>query len=229
MTTRNQTRAARTGAAPTRTRTTLTRLPEKRVADRAELDRLLDGTLLAHIGLTDSTGAPLVIPTGIARDGDSVLVHGSTGSGWMRRAADGHPVCVTVTELSGIVVARSTFESSMWYRCAVLFGSFTRLDGDDMQRGLDVLADHLIPGRRAEVRPSRKRELVATMVLRMPIRDWSLKISHGWPEDEPDDIAADAWAGVVPFSDRHFGDPLPAPDLRPGIAIPPSVQAMARR
>jgi nitroimidazol reductase NimA-like FMN-containing flavoprotein (pyridoxamine 5'-phosphate oxidase superfamily) len=204
----------------------MTRLPEMGVTDRAELDRLLDDSLLAHIGLAGDDGAPVVIPTAIARDGDSVLVHGSTGSGWMRLAADGRPACVTVTELGGIVVARSAFESSMRYRSAVLFGSFTRLPGTEVERALDLLTEHLIPGRVAEVRRPTKKELAATMVLRMPIGDWSLKISAGWPEDDPDDLDGDTWAGVVPYRADRYGDPLTAPDLRPGIELPPSVRAL---
>lgn len=205
--------------------TKITRLPEKGVSDRGELYRLLDDSLVAHIGITGDDGAPLVIPTAIARDGDSVLVHGSTGSGWMRRAADGRPACVTVTELGGIVVARSAFESSMRYRSAVLFGSFVRLADDDVGRALDLLTEHFIPGRTAELRRPTRKELAATMVLRMPLTDWSLKVSAGWPEDTPADIDGDAWAGVVPLRPA-YARPLPAPDLRQGIPVPSSVRSL---
>jgi nitroimidazol reductase NimA-like FMN-containing flavoprotein (pyridoxamine 5'-phosphate oxidase superfamily) len=207
--------------------TELTRLAEKAVNERAELDRLLDDSLIAHVGVTDDGGNPVVLPTGMARDGDTVLVHGSTGSGWMRRAADGRPACVTVTSLEGIVVARSAFESSMRYRCAVLFGRLAVVADEDKVRALDLITDHLIPGRVAEVRRPTKRELAATMVLRMPIEEWSLKVSNGWPEDEPSDIADDAWAGLVPYDTCRTGTPLPAPDLRPGIEIPASVHALS--
>jgi uncharacterized protein len=204
--------------------TELTRLREHAVTERAELDRLLDEVLLAHVGLTDDDGSVVVIPTAMARDGDSVLVHGSTGSGWMRRAATSRPACLTVTDLTGIIVARSGFESSFRYRSAVLFGTMTRVAEPDMTRALDLLTEHFLPGRTAEVRRPRTRELAATMVLRMPIQRWSLKISDGWPEDDEDDVAGDAWAGVIPLSTRT-GTPMPAPDLRDGIAIPPSIRA----
>ena len=210
------------------TKTTLTRMPDRSVTDRAELDRLLDDTVLAHIATVDETGRPVVIPTAIARDGDRLLVHGSTGSGWMRRAAAGAPVSVAVTDLNGIIVARSSFESSFRYRSAVLFGTFTRLSGPDGERALDVITERFIPGRLAEIRGTRKRELAAAMVLSMPIKDWSLKISGGWPTDPPDDVAGCAWAGVVPLQARA-GDPEPAPDLRADIPVPASVRALIRR
>src|ERR1700735_121786 len=179
------------------TNTTLTRLPDHAVTDRTELDRLLDDTVLAHVGMVDDTGSPVVIPTGIARDGDRILIHGSTGSGWLRGVAAGRPVCVTVTDLNGIIVARSSFESSFRYRSAVLFGTFTSLPADDMPRALDLLTEHFLPGRTAEIRSPSRRELAATLVLRMPIGQWSLKVSDGWPEDEEDDLADDAWAGGI--------------------------------
>jgi nitroimidazol reductase NimA-like FMN-containing flavoprotein (pyridoxamine 5'-phosphate oxidase superfamily) len=203
--------------------TELTRLREHAVAERAELDRLLDQVLVAHVGLTDDSGGVVVIPTAMARDGDSVLVHGSTGAGWMRRAAISRPVCLTVTDLTGIIVARSSFESSIRYRSAVLFGTLTAVPADDMPRALDLLTEHFLPGRTAEIRRPSRRELAATLVLRMPIGQWSLKVSDGWPEDEEDDLADDAWAGVIPLRITP-GDPLSAPDLRPGIPVPSSVQ-----
>ena len=206
--------------------TTITRLPEKAVTDRSVLDALLDEEYVGHVGVVRD-GRPVVVPTAIARDGDRLLVHGSTGSGWMRALAAGADACVTVTSLGGIVVARSTFESSMHYRSAVLFGRFAALEGDDKQHALDVVVDKLIPGRGAEVRASTARELAATLVLALPIEQWSLKVSDGWPDDEPSDVEGDAWAGVVPLR-LTAGDPLPAPDLRPGIDVPPSVQGLFR-
>jgi uncharacterized protein len=207
------------------TNTTLTRMHDRAVTDRAELDRLLDDTVLAHIGMVDDTGSAVVIPTGIARDGDRVLIHGSTGSGWMRGVGAGRQVCVTVTDLNGIVVARSSFESSFRYRSAVLFGTFDQLSGSDASRALDVIIEHFLPGRRAEIRGTSRRELAATMVLAMPIQDWSLKISGSWPTDPADDVAGSTWAGVIPFH-VQYGDPLPAPDLRAGIPVPASVRAL---
>ena len=207
------------------TNTTLTRLHDRAVTDRTELDRLLDDTVLAHVGMVDDTGSPVVIPTGIARDGDHILIHGSTGSGWLRGVAAGRRVCVTVTDLNGIIVARSSFESSFRYRSAVLFGTFTQLSDPDVSQALDVIIEHFLPGRRGEIRGTRRRELAATMVLAMPIQDWSLKISGAWPTDPADDVAGSTWAGVVPFR-VQYGDPQPAPDLRAGIGVPASVRAL---
>lgn len=194
------------------------------VTDRAALDAFLDTARVGHIGLV-ADGHPLVIPTAIARDGDCVLVHGSTGSRWMRLLADAAPACLSVTVVDGLVVARSAFESSIHYRSAVLFGTFAALHGDEKVRALDVLVDALLPGRATEVRPSTEKELAATMVLALPIAQWSLKVSDGWPEDPPDDVAGAAWAGVVPLAQRADG-PRPAPDLRDGIPVPASVHAL---
>lgn len=192
------------------TNTTLTRMPDYAVTDRAELDRLLDDTVLAHIGMVDDTGSAVVIPTGIARDGDRILVHGSTGLGWMRRVAEGGQVCVTVTDLNGIIVARSSFESSFRYRSAVLFGTFTRLSDPDLSQALDVIIEHFLPGRRAEIRATSRRELAATIVLAMPIQDWSLKISGAWPTDPADDVAGSTWAASSrSMSSTATRSPLP--------------------
>lgn len=204
--------------------THITRLPEKGVTDREQLDALLDEEYVGHVGLVRD-GRPVVVPTAVARDRDRLLVHGSTGSGWMRALAAGADACVTVTSLHGLVVARSTFESSMHYRSAVLFGRFTALEGADKATALDVIVDKLLPGRRAEVRPSTAKELAATVVLAMPIETWSLKVSDGWPDDPTADVEGDAWAGVVPLR-LTPGEPLPAPDLRDGIDVPPSVQRL---
>jgi nitroimidazol reductase NimA-like FMN-containing flavoprotein (pyridoxamine 5'-phosphate oxidase superfamily) len=200
----------------------MTRMPEKGVRDLEQLHALLDSQYVGHVGLVRD-GQPLVVPTGLARDGDRLLVHGSTGSGWMRLLAEGADACVTVTSLHGVVVARSTFESSFHYRSAVLFGTFTALHGDDKRAALDVVAEHFIPGRTGEVRATTAKELAATSVLAMPIDVWSLRVSEQWPEDEPSDVEGDAWAGVVPMR-TAFDAPLPAPDLRAGIDVPSSVR-----
>ena len=207
--------------------TEMTRMPEKGVRDLEQLHALLDSQYVGHVGLVRD-GQPLVVPTGIARQGDRVLVHGSTGSGWMRQLADGADACVTVTSLHGLVVARSTFESSFHYRSAVLFGRFTPLEGSEKQTAIDAVVEHFLPGRTGEVRASTARELAATLVLAMPIETWSLRVSENWPEDEPPDVAGDAWAGVLPMR-SVLGTPLPAPDLRPGIDVPASVRNLPLR
>jgi nitroimidazol reductase NimA-like FMN-containing flavoprotein (pyridoxamine 5'-phosphate oxidase superfamily) len=207
------------------TRTRPTRHPERAIDDRAALDALLDSVRIGHFALVSEHG-PVIIPTAIARDGDRVLAHGSTGSRWMRALAGGTATCLAVTAFDALVVARSAFESSMHYRSAVLFGSMTALSGDEKAHGLDVITDHLIPGRVAEVRRPTAKELAATLVLALPITEWSLKASSNWPDDPDVDVAGDAWAGVLPRV-VGFGPPLPAPDLRSGIEVPPSIRGLS--
>jgi uncharacterized protein len=204
-------------------RTTITRLREKASTDRAELDALLDGTRVGHFALVASAGHPVVIPTAIVRDGDRVLAHGSTGSRWMRALAEGLPTCLAVTALDGLVVARSAFESSLHYRSAVLFGACSPLAADEKPAALDLITESLLPGRLAEIRRPTDRELAATLVLALPITEWSLKVSDGWPEDPPEDVAGEAWAGVVPMI-SSYATARAAPDLRPGIPVPTSVR-----
>ncbi len=204
-------------------RTRITRLREKERTERAALDALLDSTLVGHFALADPEHGPVVIPTAVVRDGDRILAHGSTGSRWMRALAAGAPTCLAVTALYGVVVARSAFESSLHYRSAVLFGRCTPLADDEKAAALDLVTDALIPGRVAEIRRPTRRELEATLVLALPVEEWSLKVSDGWPEDPPEDVAGDAWGGVVPML-TGYGTPVPAPDLREGIEAPPSVR-----
>lgn len=203
------------------------RLPEKATTDRADLEALLDTARVGHFAVVAEDGTPAVIPTMVVRDGDRVLAHGSTGSRWMRRLAGGGPTALGVTAYDGLVVARSAFESSIRYRSAVIFGRCSSVV-DDKERFLDLVTEALVPGRTAEVRRPTKAELAATLVLALPLDDWSLKISAGWPEDEDDDVAGPAWAGVVPMREV-YGAPLAAPDLRAGIDVPPSVRALTDR
>jgi nitroimidazol reductase NimA-like FMN-containing flavoprotein (pyridoxamine 5'-phosphate oxidase superfamily) len=206
--------------------TTITRLPGLASKERSELNRLLDASRVGHFALLVD-GHPVVIPTAIARDGDSVLAHGSTGSSWMRKLATGAPTSLGVTVLDGLVVARSAFESSMHYRSAVLFGRCEPVEEISGKRAaLDAITEVLLPGRVGEVRDPTTKELAATLVLRLPIGKWSLKVSAGWPDDPDTDVAADAWAGVVPIETR-YGRPRPAPDLRPGIETAESVRRLA--
>lgn len=203
---------------------TSSRVPERMSTSRADLDALLDSQFLAHVSLAPD-GDPVVFPTLIARDGDHVLIHGSTGSRWMRALAGGVPACVAVTDVGGIVVARSAFESSIVYRSAMLFGTFSA--APDPAAAQAILTNRILPGRTDEVRPSTAKELAATMTLQMPIDQWSLRASDDWPEDPDSDVAGDSWAGIV-----RFGAPTvtvePAPDLRPGIDVPDSVHAWER-
>jgi len=206
--------------------TRITRISEKQDTSRVRLDELLDSTPLATVALVRD-GHPVIFPTGFVRIGDDLVIHGSTGSPWMRALAGGAPAAVSVTTLDGVVVARSSFESSFQYRSAAVFGVFEQIPEADKLGYLDAVTEKFIPGRVAELRQSTRKELAATLALRMPIGadSWSLKISDGWPEDPEEDVAGDAWAGVVPMT-VNYGEPQSAPDLTPGIALPGSVRAM---
>jgi nitroimidazol reductase NimA-like FMN-containing flavoprotein (pyridoxamine 5'-phosphate oxidase superfamily) len=166
-----------------------------------------------------------VFPTAVVRDGDRVLTHGSTGSPWLRALAAGAPTSLAVTAMDGLVVARSAFESSIHYRSAVLFGTCRPLADAEKIRAMDLITEALIPGRVVELRRHTDKEIAATQVLALPIETWSLKVSDGWPEDPPEDVAGDTWAGVVPLAPR-YGVPRPAPDLRPGIPVPASINSL---
>jgi uncharacterized protein len=200
-------------------RTRIRRLPEKQVTDRAALDAILDACRVAHLATSDSSGQPYVIPVAYARDRDHVLVHGSTGSRLFRALAAGVPTCLTVTLLDGLVLARSAFESSMHYRSAMVLGSCESVPDDDMLRSVEVLTEHLMPGRWAHLRPPTPKELAATTLLRLPLAEWSVKVSNGWPDDPLDDLDAPVWAGVLPLRSQ-FGTPQPAPDLRQQYDVP---------
>jgi uncharacterized protein len=179
-------------------RTRVRRLPEKAVSDLAVLYAVLDAGLVAHVGIAVD-GQPFVMPCGYARDGDALLLHGSTGSRLFRALGSGQPACVTVTLLDGLLAAVSLFESSMHYRCAVVLGTGATLIGAPKKHALDVLADALLPGRRADARPPNKRELAATSVISIPIKEWSVKVSDSPPERVPDDDGWTPWSGAVPL------------------------------
>jgi uncharacterized protein len=208
-------------------RTTIHRLAEKTVNDRATGYAILDAGFVAHVSVTDASGQPYVVPVGYARDGDRVLFHGSTGSRLFRGLANGQPTCFTVTLLDGMVLARSTFESSMQYRGVMVLGTCTVLEGADKDDALEVITEHLLPGRWSEARHPNKKELAATLVLALDLDEMSVKVSAGPPDDEEDDIARPIWAGVVPMVET-FGEPIPAPDLVEPYPVPEYVKAWRR-
>jgi uncharacterized protein len=183
--------------APTE-RTRVRRLPEKAVDDRGVMHAILDAAIVAHVGVSVD-GQPYVMPVGHARDGERLLLHGSTGSRLFRTVAEGAPLCVTVTLLDGLLVARSLFESSMHYRSVVVLGRGTPLHGASKAAGLDVLADALLPGRRADARPPTSRELAATSVVAVPLEEWSVKVSDREPEVIEEDEGWSPWTGLVPL------------------------------
>ena len=183
---------------------------------------MLDAGLVCHLGLVRD-GAPVVLPTGYGRVGDTVYVHGSTGAGYLR-IADGAPVCLTVTHVDGIVYARSVFSHSMNYRSAVVHG-VARLvtDPGEQQAALRAIVEQLSPGSWDHAREPTGRELAATAVFASDLGEASVKIRTGPPGDDESDIAAGGrWAGVLPVH-TGFGRPEPDPTLEPGTAVPAHV------
>ena len=168
-------------------RTDVRRLPELQVHDVSALHAILDHALHASVGV-QVDGQPFVLPMACARDGDHLLLHGSTGSRLMRELSTGAAVCVSVTLLDGLVYARSAFESSMRYRSATVLGTATEVPAEDRLRALEVLTEHLLPGRWAELRAPLPKELAATSVLRVPLDEWSVKVSTGFSEDPDEDL-----------------------------------------
>ncbi len=207
-------------------RTRVRRLPAKQVRERAVLDGILDASLVAHVAVPQEHRLA-VVPVGMARDGDRLLIHGSTASQAFRALAGGVGTCTTVTLLDGVVVARSQFESSMHYRCAMVFGGYAELAGADKDAGLARLAEHLLGGVTDARTPSAK-ELAATSVLAVPLSEWSVKVSDGWPDDDPGDLDRPVWAGVVPLEHR-YGTPVPDPDLRVDAPAPEGVRNWTAR
>lgn len=203
------------------------RLAGRSRTERADLDAVLDAGLVGTLS-TVVDGQPWAVPLLYARDGDSILLHGSTGAGALRHVAAGAPAVLSVVHLDGVVVAHTTFDSSANYRSAVVYGTLAPVTGTEEKRAaLTRLADAVLPGRDAEVRPMTAREVAATQVLRMPILDgeWLVKVRTGGPGD-PDE-PTDAWTGVVPL--RVVADE-PRPDARSsGVEVPASVRTRVRR
>jgi len=209
-------------------RTQIHRLNDRAVTDRSVMYEILDSTVLCHIGYVED-GQPFVLPYGYARHGDSILIHGSTGARFMRAMAAGAPVCVTVTKLDGIVIARSTFDSSMNYRTVVILGVAEEVTGAEKETLMDAMSDGLVPGRVAEVRPSLKKELAATMLVRLSLAEASVKVRDGGVDEDRVGYATDedfnaVWAGVIPL--RTVADaPIPADDASASLPLPASVAA----
>lgn len=204
-------------------RATVKRLADRAAYDRETINAILDQGYICHLGIIEA-GAPIVIPTLYARDGESVLFHGSSASRTLRNAkTEGIKVCLTVTLVDGFVLARSGFHHSMNYRSVVVFGEAQPITGHDKKtRALDHIFDVLAPGRRAAMRPMTRNEVRGTIVLRLPLDEASAKIRDGGPKDEPEDYDLPIWAGVVPIV-TSFGAPITDPDLTHDIAIPDHV------
>ena len=211
-------------------RTTLKRLPKRGSYDRDVINAILDEAFFCHVGFVVE-GQSYVIPTGFARVGDELLIHGSAASRMMRNLADGSDVCVTVTLVDGLVLARSAFHHSVNYRSVVILGKAEMVtDESEKNAALEAFTNHIIPGpgRWAEVRWPTPLELKATTVLRLAITEASAKIRTGDPVDDDEDYAMDIWAGVLPLSIQP-GVPVPDAKLTKGIAVPAHVLNYKRK
>lgn len=202
---------------------TIRREAHRAAYDRDTVHEILDASALAHVGLVAADGRPVVIPTLFGRREDVLYLHGSVASRLVRTLAGGVDCSVEVTLVDGLVLARSAFLHSMNYRSVVVFGRARRVEGDEALLGLRTISDHLLPGRWDEARGPSELELRQTAVLALSIDEASAKVRTGGPsEEEPEDIALDIWAGVLPV-DTRFGTPIPADDLVEGIPLSSAV------
>ena len=208
-------------------RTRVTREPERAVYDRAAAYQVLDEAFICHVGFTVDN-QPFVIPTGFGRSGDNLYIHGSAASRMLRNLDQGIAVCVTVTLLDGLVLARSIFNHSMNYRSVVVLGTAVAVeDQAEKLQALRTLSEHILPGRWEESRQPNERELKATLVMRLPITEYSAKMRTGPPIDNEEDYSSLTWAGVVPLQ-MVPGSPINDPKLDPKTPVPCYVRSYSR-
>lgn len=208
-------------------RTTIHRLRERGRTERRDLYAVLDAGLICHLGVIVD-GAPVVLPTGYGRIGDTLYLHGSSANRALL-AADGRDTCVTVTHLDGLVCARAVFHNSMNYRSAVIYGT-ARLVTDETGRmdAVQAITEQLVPGRWDNSRLPTRKEMAATAVLALPLDEASVKTRTGWPKDDDADYDLDLWAGVLPAA-LTFGPAQADPKLRQDIGIPEHITALQWR
>ncbi len=216
------------GGAPSSDRVRLRRRRERGHYDRETIDAILDEALVAHLAIVLPDGQPLAVPTLHARDGDVVYCHGASAGRTMRASGSGAPVCLTVSLIDGLVLARSAMHHSANYRSAVLFGRGRAVeDHAEKMAAFETIVERIVPGRWDEVRPPTEKELRATALVAIEIDEASAKVRTGPPADEDEDYALDAWAGVIPLS-LGVGAPEPDPLLRAGIELPERLAAYRR-
>lgn len=209
-------------------KTKVRRIPNRGHYDRATIDAILDEGFICHVGFAVD-GQPYVIPTGYARIGDDLIIHGSSASRMLRNLSKGIDVCVTVTLIDGLVLARSAFHHSMNYRSVVVLGKATLIeDAEEKNKALEALTEHFVPGRWKDVRWPSDLELTATSVLKLPIEEASAKIRTGDPKDDDEDYAMDVWAGVIPL-EMTPGRPIDDAKLADGIEVPDYVSRYSRK
>jgi len=225
--------APTTAAEPPTTRVRVRRLAERGRYDRAAVDAILDEGFVCHMGWAGENG-PVVIPTAYCRVGDHLYLHGAPANATLRHASPGVPVCVTVTLVDGLVLARSAFHHSINYRSVVIFGTGTEVTSDEEKRtALAAVVEHIVPGRGADARPPTTSELRATRVVRIPLHEASTKVRTGGPKDDPEDLDLPIWAGQLPLrivpaapvADESHPTPMAAPGYLVDYARPSVVPA----
>ena len=202
-------------------RNTVNRVPKRGHYDKKTVFEILDAGIICHVGFVIDN-QPFVIPMAFGRQGDNIYLHGATTSRLQTGLAKGIPVCITVTHLDGIVLARSAFHSSMNYRSAVIFGNAQLVNDNEKSDVLNVVTNHIWEGRAKEVRPNKENELKGTSVLKVSIDQASAKIRVGPPIDDDEDYALPIWAGVIPIN-ISFGTPVSDSKLKPEIDLPESI------
>jgi uncharacterized protein len=208
-------------------RSRVRRLPDRAAYDAETIHAILDAAPVGHVGFVQD-GRPVVIPMLFGRDGDDIYLHGSVASRLQRSMATSLEVCLTVTLVDGLVLARSAFHHSMNYRSAVLFGRAEAVHGDEKERALRAISEHLIAGRWDEVRPPTSLELRQTSVAKLVVEEASAKARRGDPVDDEEDLALAVWAGVLPCAPA-WGEPVADALLTTGTPPSPSVTALRGR
>jgi uncharacterized protein len=209
-------------------RTRVVREADRAVYDRETVYRILDEGFLCHAGFVVD-GQPFVIPTSYGRKDATLYIHGSAASRMLRQIKEGVPVCITVTLLEGLVLARSIFNHSMNYRSVVILGKATLVDDpEEKLAALRILSEHILPGRWEDSRQPNERELKATSVLRVPIEEFSAKVRQGPAIDDEEDYAFPTWAGVIPL-EMVAGKPIDDARLLPGKDVPSYAKHYTRK
>ena len=196
---------------------------DREVFDRDQINALLDSEYVAHVGFVDNdVNEPFVIPMAFARDNDRILLHGSTGSRLMMKIAEGAQLCITVTKLNAIVVAKSAFNSSMNYESVMIFGKAKLLKDDEKMAAMTAITEVLVPGMSSYARELKPKEVAGTMIVEVPLSKYSAKSRAGGVIDEPEDKELPIWSGIIPLTTLR-GAPITAEDSA-GIAVPPHIK-----
>jgi len=209
------------------TRTAVKRLPKRGAYDFDTIAAILDEGLYCHIGFV-LDAQPFVIPTAYGRKGSTLYIHGSAASRTLRHLSSGIPMCLTVTLLDGLVLARSGFHSSINYRSVVVLGRAELVHADEKLDAMEIISEHLVPGRWTDLRPATRKEINATKVLKLELSEASAKIRTGPPGDDEEDYSLPVWAGVLPMA-LAPGTPEPDPRLAPNVPLPTYVARYERK